>query len=321
MSDPTRSSSPAHQPSRRSLLTAAAALAAGVALPPFARRAAAIDTGKLLAGAGRVPPIDIPDSHKISGFAMGCQAYTFNRFTVLEAIEKTAKAGARVIEFYPGQKVRADQPAVTFGHTSPPAVIEQVKAKLREHDLIAVNYGVVGLPNKAADVRKVFEFAKFMNIPAVTSEPQPDALDAIEACVKEFNVRLCIHDHPKRANDPKYMFWNPEWVLDQVRARDPRMGACADVGHWVRSGVKPVDALKVLEGRVFSSHLKDLNEFGNTKAHDVPYGTGVSGVKDVLDELKRQGFDGNISIEYEYKQEDNLAEVTKCIDFVKAYKA
>jgi len=105
-----------------------------------------------------------------------------------------------------------------------------------------------------------------------------------------------------------------------VKDRDPRMGACADTGHWVRSGVKPVEALKILQGRVFSSHLKDLNEFGKTSAHDVPYGTGVSGVKEILDELRRQKFDGNISIEYEYKQEDNLEEVTKCIEFVKAYK-
>ena len=106
----------------------------------------------------------------------------------------------------------------------------------------------------------------------------------------------------------------------RVKNRDPRIGACADTGHWVRSAVKPIEALKILEGRVFSSHLKDLNEFGTTKAHDVPYGTGVSGIKEILDELRRQNFDGNISIEYEFKQEDNLAEVTQCIEFVKKYK-
>ena len=107
-------------------------------------------------------------------------------------------------------------------------------------------------------------------------------------------------------------------MLDQVKNRDPRMGACADTGHWVRSGVKPVEALRTLRGRIISSLLKDLNEF-SPRAHDVPAGTGVSGVKEILDELKRQNFDGNISIEYEYKQEDNLAEVTQCIEFVKKY--
>jgi sugar phosphate isomerase/epimerase len=223
-----------------------------------------------------------------------------------------------VIEFFPGQAFRTDQPAVKWGHTSPQAVIEQVQAKLKEHDILPVNYGVVGLGNEK-EIRQVFEFAKKMGIPAVTSEPQPAQMDAIEKCVKEFDVRLCIHDHPKQAGNPTYKFWDPHWVLDQVKDRDPRMGACADTGHWVRSGVKPIEALKILEGRVMSSHLKDLTAFGDTKAHDVPYGTGVSNVKEILDELKRQGFDGNISIEYEFKQEDNLAEVTQCIDFVKKY--
>lgn len=303
--------------SRRALLAAAAAFGAAVlsAVPGEARAADA----KPATAAGKAPPILIPDSHKLSGFAVGCQAWTFNRFTVLEAIEKTAAAGGRVIEFYPGQKFRKDQPAVTFSHNAPAAVVEQVRAKLMEHDLLAVNYGVVALPPKEAEVRKVFEFARRMNIPAVTSEPPVESLDLIEACVAEFDVRLCVHNHPKRANDPTYKFWDPQWVLDQVKRRDPRMGACADTGHWVRSGVRPVDALKILAGRVFSSHLKDLNAFGTTKAHDVPYGTGVSGVKEILDELKRQGFDGNISIEYEYKQDDNLTEVTKCVEFVEAY--
>jgi sugar phosphate isomerase/epimerase len=76
----------------------------------------------------------------------------------------------------------------------------------------------------------------------------------------------------------------------------------------------------VLKGRIISAHLKDLNQMGEG-AHDVPYGTGVSDVKTVLDELKAQGFQGNISIEYEYNWDNSLPEVTKCIDFVREYGA
>ncbi len=46
---------------------------------------------------------EIPAEFQTGGFAIGCQAYTFNRFTAFEAIEKTAEAGGKVIEFYPGQ--------------------------------------------------------------------------------------------------------------------------------------------------------------------------------------------------------------------------
>src|SRR5690349_1228606 len=36
-------------------------------------------------------PLD--DSLKVGGFAIGCQAYSFNRYTAFEAIEKTREAG------------------------------------------------------------------------------------------------------------------------------------------------------------------------------------------------------------------------------------
>jgi sugar phosphate isomerase/epimerase len=271
------------------------------------------------------PPSNIPDQYKINGFAVGCQAYTFRLFSVMEAIEKTSQAGGRIIEFYPGQRLRADQPAVTFGHTSPDAVIEQVLAQCKKFDIKPVNYGVVTPSGRDAKARqeewkKIFAFARKMDLVAVTSEPNPDDMDFIESLVKENNIRFAIHDHPRQPNNPNYRFWDPQYVLSLVKDRDSRMGSCADVGHWVRSGVKPLEALEVLHGRIMSSHMKDLNEFGNPQAHDMPWGTGVSGVGELLDELKRQGFDGNISIEYEYHEQNSLPEVKQCIDFVKNYK-
>ena len=111
-------------------------------------------------------------------------------------------------------------------------------------------------------------------------------------------------------------FWNPYYVAGLVTGRDKRIGACADTGHWARSGLKPVECLRILKGRISSSHLKDLNKTGGD-AHDVPYGTGVCDIKACLDELKKQGFDGNISIEYEYNWDNSVPEVTQCIDFVR----
>ena len=104
--------------------------------------------------------------------------------------------------------------------------------------------------------------------------------------------------------------WDPNYVLSVVKDRDKRIGSCADTGHWVRSGIKPVDALRILKGRIISSHLKDLNEM-TPGAHDVPFGTGVSDVPAILEELKKQGFDGNISIEYEYQMDNSMPMVAQ----------
>lgn len=261
----------------------------------------------------------IPDDCKSGGFFIGCQAWTFNHFSVMEAIEKTAQAGGKVIEFYPGQTLSKEDSNVKWDHNASPEAIENVKAQLAKYHIRAVNYGVVGIPKDEEGARKIFEFAKTMGLRAVTTE-SVDAIDTIEKLVKEYDIMVGFHDHPKRANDPNYRMWDPNYILSVVKDRDARIGSCADTGHWVRSNLNPVDCLRILKGRIISSHLKDLNEQG-PDAHDVPYGTGVSDVPAILEELKSQGFTGNISVEYEYNMEKSLPEVSQCIGFVRGYGA
>jgi len=259
----------------------------------------------------------IPAEYQTGGFFIGCQAYTFNRFTLFEAIEKTVQAGGKVIEFYPGQKLSKDEPKVAWDHNASAETIEKVKAKLAETKIKAVNYGVVGIPKEEAEARKVFEFARTMGLLAITTE-SVEAIDTIEKLVKEYDIKVGFHDHPKRADNPNYRMWDPQYVLSVVKDRDPRIGSCADTGHWLRSGLNPVDCLRILKGRIVSSHLKDLNEKA-PGAHDVPYGAGVADIPAVLQELKAQHFDGNISIEYEYHWENSTPEVGQCIGFVRGY--
>ena len=260
----------------------------------------------------------IPDEFKTNGFAIGCQAYTFNRFTAFEAIEKTAAAGGKVIEFYPGQRLSKEEPNVKWDHNASDEVIAKVQAKLAEHKVKAVNYGVVGIPTEEAGARKIFEFAKKMDIRAVTTESF-EAIDTIEKMVKEYDIKVGFHDHPRQPNKPNYRMWDPYFSLELTKGRDPRIGACADTGHWQTSGLNPLWAVRVLKGRIISSHLKDKADFGNS--HDVPYGQGVGEIGRILEELKAQGFDGNISIEYESNWDKSLPEVTKCVEFVRDWKS
>lgn len=262
----------------------------------------------------------IPDSAKVGHFYAGCQAYSFRLFTVTEAIEKTASAGGKTIEFYPKQKLSPDTGDQVFNHESPPEVIEKVKAKLAEQGVTAVGYGVIKLGSDAAADRKVFEFCKTMGIGIVISEPDVAGLDGIEALVKEFDIKMAIHNHPKRPLDRSYLFWDPNYVLGLVKDRDPRLGACADVGHWVRSGLDPVECIRILKGRIFDSHMKDLTEFGDPKAHDLPFGTGKTGIAAILAEYYAQGYPGPLHVEYEHNWETSLPEIKQSLEFVKNWQ-
>jgi sugar phosphate isomerase/epimerase len=263
------------------------------------------------------PPID--SEHRVGGFVVGCQAYMFHRFTAFEAIEKTAAAGGKVIEFYPGQSLSPDEKTTKVEPGASDETIEKLKAKARQHGLLIVNFGVVGIPRDEAGARRVFDFAKKLGVRAITIEPTADQIDLIDKLIKEYDIAAGIHCHPRRASKPDYKLWDPNYVFSLVKDHDPRFGVCADVGHWTRSGVDEVAALKLFEGRVISVHLKDVKERGQPDAGDLPLGLGVSNVKGILHELRRQEFDGNISIEYERDWENTVPDIAQCIGYIRGF--
>lgn len=260
----------------------------------------------------------IETAHRAGGMLLGVQAWTFSRFTTMEAIEKAAAAGAKNIELYPGQPFGKEYPGVTVGPDMGAAATDALRGQLKKYGVSVVAFGVVGIDKNEASARKLFAWAKSLGIGILNTE-SADAIDTMDKMVKEFDMRVGFHDHPKTGN-PNYRMWDPNYVYDLVKNHDSRIGSCADTGHWVRSGIKPVDALRILHGRVVGCHLKDLNVF-SPDGHDVPFGTGVSDVKAILDELHREGYRGTLSIEYEYNMDNSLPEVAQCIGYVNGYFA
>ena len=226
------------------------------------------------------------------GFKLSLQAWTCHHTSLWETIDVAQSVGIKYLEMYPGQTIGGGIEG-KFDHNSSADVRAKVLARLTEAGIKVVSYGVCGLSAKESDTRKVFEFAKAMGIMVLVSEPKADAFDTIEKLVKEFDIKVGIHEH-KKPNP----YWDPAMVVAAVKGRDPRFGACADTGHWARSSLVPIDCLKVLNGIIMSAHLKETDKIGDG-AKDVVYGTGASDVKGQLAEFKRQGFRGIMSLEYE----------------------
>jgi sugar phosphate isomerase/epimerase len=243
------------------------------------------------------------------GWRLAMQAYTFREFTFFEAVDRAVSLALTCIEMYPGQALSPEQRELRAGHELPAAARAAVKEKLASAGVALVNYGVVALSVDEAESRQVFDFARDMGVETIVSEPPFDSLDTVEGLCEEYGINVAIHNHPK----PGSRYWNPQAVLEACKGRGRRLGACADTGHWMRSGIRPLEAIRKLEGRIISLHLKDLNEFGTRRAHDVPWQAGQADVKAILAEIKAQRFRGVFSIEYEHNWTRNLPEIAECI--------
>lgn len=246
------------------------------------------------------------------------QAWTFNRFTAEEAIAKAARAGSKNIELYPGQTLSKDTGDAKVGHQMGDANTAKLRSILEKHGVKAIAFGVTGISTKPEEARPLFAWAKGLGIQVINTESD-NAIDTIEAMVKEFDLKVGFHDHPRQPNNPNYRMWDPNYVYSLVKDRDKRIGACADTGHWVRSGIKPVDAIRTLKGRIVSSHLKDLHEF-KPSGHDMPFGLGVSDVRGILEEFAKIRMSGPVSVEYEHNWDANDHEVAQCLGYMRAFQ-
>jgi sugar phosphate isomerase/epimerase len=245
-----------------------------------------------------------PRTDVYEGWKIGPQAWSFNRFTFFEAIDKTRSLGLDYIQAYPGQRI-SDEVTVGFGPEISAEQKKAVKEKLAEANVQIVSFGVTGVPNDEAGARKLFAFAVEMGIGTIVSEPAMDQFDMLDKLCQEYKVKLAIHNHPKPSP-----YWNPDTVLKACEGRSPWIGACTDTGHWVRSGLEPLDCLKKLEGRIVDVHIKEIED-----GHDVVWGTGQGRMKGLLEELHRQNFQGTFAIEYEYNWENNLPEIRQSVEY------
>lgn len=251
------------------------------------------------------------------GWTLACQLYTFRRFPFYEAIEKIAGLGIKAVEpcfFLPLDKA---QPGLVTSEALSPEKRAELKSRLADLGMRMPNfYANLGADSEQA--KKVLEFAREMGCQTLVAEPPPESLPMLDDLLAEYGLRMAIHNHP---NSPESRYWHPKNVLEALKGRSERVGACCDTGHWVRSGLDPVECLRMLEGRIITLHLKDVVEAGVVGARDVPLGKGAAKFDRVLEELARQKFRGVLTIEYEHDSPDLEKDVAACRDFVLGWVA
>jgi L-ribulose-5-phosphate 3-epimerase len=285
---------------RRKFLRLGSSLAAGAGLC------------RALPAAAAPVSLATPQAEKL-GWQVSVQLFTFRRYSLFEAIDQAAALGIRHVE--PRSTLRLDpkRPDQKINEGLPPAVRRELRTRLADRGMFLSSF-FADITIDPDQPKRVFEFLQEMGTGTLVSEPPVEAMDLLEKLCGEYRINLAIHNHQKG----KSKYWQPEQVLAVCQQRSNRIGACCDMGQWVRSGLDPVLCLRQLKGRILSFHLKDVAEKGNPSSRNVVLGEGQADAASVLGELKRLGYRGLTTIDYEYDSAALQEDVRGYVRFVEA---
>lgn len=240
----------------------------------------------------------------------GAALWTFHTFNFPESLDKVDSAGLKYIEPNTFHKAGPDLKDSVIGQLSP-AGIEKLKSMIAAKGLTCESIYIVG-DSTVNSWKKQFDIAKQLGVQFVTTEPPLTMWNSIDSLAGAYGIKVAIHEHWRGVSH----YWDTDTTLMAIKDH-PNFYVCADLGHWPKSGVNPLDAVKKLSGHIIGIHLKDIAAYNDPKLRDVPVGTGVVDFPAIFAELKKQGFNGHIYIERD--AEDQPSNLPSVIQTVKYY--
>ena len=171
--------------------------------------------------------------------------------------------------------------------------------------------------DEESDIREKFEYCKRAGISVIVAgDPTPETLPRIEKFVKEYNIRIAIHNH-----GPEDKLWpSPLDILKSLKGTDTRIGCCIDVGHTVRAGTDVVKAIHEVGPRLYNVHMKDLADF-QSKESQVAVGEGMMPVRQIFDALIAIKYDGFVDLEYEINADNPMPGVSESFAYMRGVLA
>jgi sugar phosphate isomerase/epimerase len=249
-----------------------------------------------------------PSADQAPLLRLGLASYTFRNFT-----------RAQVIAFMKQLNVSELNAKDVKDHL--PMDAQQEAAALADYAAAGIKLhaaGAIYFPkDEDADIRAKFEYCKRAAIGVIVAgDPAPETLPRIEKFVKEYDIRIAVHNH-----GPEDKLWHsPLDVLKGIKGLDPRIGCCIDVGHTVRAGTDVVQAIREAGPRLFNLHMKDLTSFQD-KESQVAVGDGMMPMRKIFEALIAMKYAGFVDLEYEVHPDDPMPGVISSFAYMRGVLA
>ncbi len=272
--------------------------------------AVSLGLGPSLSTFAREVRLSTPAAEKL-GWRASVQHYTYRRCGLFEALDKVAALGLRHIEVRSNVKLGSKRPGMLADENMPADARKELKAMLAERGM-SIPSVFADFNGSSDQAKRVFEFCQELDAGILVAEPPAETFDMIERLCEEYRMPLAIHNHQKGQSQ----YWSPDLVLAVCRNRSRRIGACCDGGQWARSGLDPVECLRQLQGRIISFHLKDVAKKGDPQSRNTVMGAGEADCAKTLKELRRLGYQGLITIDFEHDTSALQEDMARNVAFI-----
>jgi sugar phosphate isomerase/epimerase len=161
------------------------------------------------------------------------------------------------------------------------------------------------------EIDRGFLMAKALGVKLITASSTVKAAKRVAPFADKHKIMVAMHGH-SNLTDPNE-FAKPE-SFSQALAMSKYFAINLDIGHFFAAGFDPVPYIEQNHARISNLHLKDRKK---DNGPNTPWGQGDTPIKQVLQLLKQKKWNIPANIEYEYRGEDNVAEVKKCLQYCK----
>jgi inosose dehydratase len=242
------------------------------------------------------------------GLKIGVATYTVRELPIEEAIKAIKRVGLKYIS------IKNVKNHIDLSHT--PEERKQRVQMFKDAGLIPLSVGNVGMKNDEADIRRAFEYARDIGVSTMVCAPQKDSIPILDKMVKEFDIKLAIHNHGPEDKQ----FPSPYDVMQAVGKYDKRIGLCIDVGHTARANVDPAESILKCRERLYDLHMKDISALGNRNT-PIEGGRGILNTKSILAALLKIKYQGLVGFEYEKDSKDPVPGLAESVGYTKGVLA
>lgn len=199
--------------------------------------------------------------------------------------------------------------------TGTPGECQAIVKQFTDAGIAVTSTGVVDFTTDEDAARQAFDNVRAAGLKTLCGRPTPEALPLVEKLVKEYDIKVAIHNH-----GPTDLYPTGADAWKAVQPYDPRIGLCIDVGHAWRAGGDPAAEIRLCRERLYQVHLKDTRGPKGTGTKDpspVIVGHGDLDLKAILSALVEIQYQYRADFEYEERVPDQLPGLAESVGYVR----